>query len=204
MKRKMKRTLTGLLVLLLAVAVGFLSGYAASPGTLHKNRQALGANGSAASNLHGAAKAGETAKKSSEPASNEPVAYTPEHPALMALTLNDTTKEVKSRYGQPYSQYVLEDDSDPVTVYDYSQFSVGFDNNGRVRFVEISGNAADPGLGGVRIGESGAKALKVLGSPDTNTGYVLTYSTDDTVLKLDIVPDSDTIESIKLFTRQDL
>jgi len=204
MKHKMKRAIAGLAVILLAVAVGFLSGYAASPGTLYKNRQALGANSSSAANLRSNVKAGEAAKKSSQMDNAATVAYSPEHPALMALTLSDTTKEVTARYGQPYSQYVLEDDNDPVTVYDYSQFSVGFGKTGRVRFVEISGNAADPGLGGLRVGESGAEAQKILGTPDSNTGYVMTYGTNDTVLKLDIDPESDTIESIKLFNRLDL
>ncbi|WP_148450009.1 hypothetical protein [Gorillibacterium timonense] len=202
MKHTMKRALSGLLVVSLAIAVGFLAGYIASPGILHKNRAATNTNNSSAEALR--SKTGEPQKKPAEQQGTAAAAYSHEHPSLMALTLDDTEKEVTARYGKPYSQYVLDDDSDPVTVYDYSQFSVGFDASARVRFVEISGNAADPGLGGLRIGESGTKVLDTLGTPDSNTGYVMTYWTEQTVLKLDIDPESNTIESIKLFDRMDL
>lgn len=202
MKHTMKRAVSGLSVIALAVAVGFLSGYAASPGNLHKNRQPSTINNSSTEALRSNPKTDETTTK--VPQGTAASAYSPEHPSLMSLTLDDTVKEVTARYGNPYNQYVLEDDSDPVTVYDYSQFSVGFDQSEQVRFVEISGNAADPGLGGLRIGESGEQALEALGTPDSNTGYVMTYWTEETVLKLDIDPESNTIESIKLFDRMDL
>ncbi|MEO3944220.1 hypothetical protein [Gorillibacterium sp. CAU 1737] len=207
MKRTMKKALSQLLLLAMAIMVGFLTGYVASPGDLHKNRQTPAQNSPSSDPARNTTKKGDSDadKASSEKQpSSEQMTYSHEHPALMSVTLKDTVKEVTARYGKPYNQYVLADDSDPVTVYDYAQFSVGFDKTNRVRYVEINGNAADPGLGGLRVGESGAKALQALGQPDSNTGYVITYWTDESVLKLDIDPESNTIESIKLFDRMDL
>jgi hypothetical protein len=72
-----------------------------------------------------------------------------------------------------------------------------------VEFIEVASSEEDPGLNGLRLGQTTADAAKALGKPDSSTDYVMTYKTKTTVLKLDIDTKSKTIQSIKLFGRSE-
>ena len=123
----------------------------------------------------------------------------PVRDALMGLRLSDTRTTVEQKYGKPETEYEMEDEPNPIAVYEYAGFSVGFDVSGTILFVEITSKDTDPGLNGLRLGHSVKSALDALGEPDTRTDYALSYKTGESVLKLDVDPKTGTIQSIKLF-----
>jgi hypothetical protein len=127
--------------------------------------------------------------------------YSKQHPALFALTLSQTIEQVEKQYGKPAKVYDMNDGGDSITVYDYETFAAGFDRNRSLAYVEALSESGDPGLGGVKLGDKADAAVKSLGEPDIRTDYVLTYRTKATVLKLDMDPQSGSIQSIKLFGR---
>ena len=118
---------------------------------------------------------------------------------LMGISLNQTREQVIGKYGAPVETFVMENEADPLTVYRYSGFQIGFDRNGQVEFVDVISPEADPGLNGVRLGTTVDVAIKVLGKPDIQTEYVLNYISETTILKMDIDPNTKQINSIKLF-----
>lgn len=127
--------------------------------------------------------------------------YTSQNPVLMGLALGDSEKEVLRQHGEPIGKYVMDDGVSPISVYDYEEFSVGFDQKQKLEFVDVASPDTDPGLNGLKLGQHEDNAVKALGKPDTNTGYVLSYHTKSTVLKLDVDPKTKIIQSIKLFAR---
>ncbi|MCL6459142.1 MAG: YjgB family protein [Gorillibacterium sp.] len=208
MKRSIKRLMLGLSAVAIAISIGFISGYWVAPSKNTESATPSPTQGKPAEILQsnknpGSAQPSKDGTKTGEVIDASTI-YTLEHPSLMALTLSDTFDDVTKRYGKPDSQYVQNEEGDPLIIYHYAQFTVGFAENRQVRFVEISDNGSDPGLNGLRVGANQASAVQALGEPDTNTGYVLTYQTEDTILKIDIDPITDTIQSIKLFSRIDL
>lgn len=128
---------------------------------------------------------------------NEP--FDPEKPKLMGLSIHDTKDHVLKKFGKPQKEYVMEDDISPISVYEYPVFSVGFDTSGKVQFVDVSSGDVNPGLNGLRLGQKKADAIKALGEPDANTDYVMNYEANGIILKLDIDPKTQVINSIKLF-----
>jgi hypothetical protein len=126
-------------------------------------------------------------------------AYNPNKPTLMGLTIHQTLDEVIESFGVPSEEYVMEDENDPITVYDYSDFLIGLDQNNEIKFIDVYSLQINPGLNGLRLGDTVQHAVSALGSPDSNTEYVLNYTSQNVILKLDINPDTQTIHSIKLF-----
>ncbi|MFS0837658.1 hypothetical protein [Paenibacillus sp. 1P03SA] len=125
--------------------------------------------------------------------------YRASNPALMGVTLGTPKDEVLNLFGKAKNMFVMDEDPQSVTVYEYGSFSVGFNVFDRLEFVQIQSADIDPGLGGLRLGQSADEAANVLGKPDNRTDYVLTYKARNTVLKLDLDPESHVIQSIKLF-----
>lgn len=126
-------------------------------------------------------------------------AYDAEKPSLMGIRLTDTQVTVVEKFDQPLYEYEMDDEFAPLTVYEYEGFIVGFNAKERVEFVEITSKDVNPGLGGLRLGQKVKDAEAALGKPDTNTSYALQYKAEGTILKLDIDPKTETIQSIKLF-----
>jgi hypothetical protein len=124
--------------------------------------------------------------------------YDPQHPTLMGLNLQSTAEAVKARFGEPASIFNLPDDGDSVTVYAYPGFAVGI-NDGLVLFVEVSSRTINPGLNGFRVGGQASEVISSIGKPTSNSSYVLTYSVDDVIIKFDVDPQTEKIQSIKLF-----
>jgi hypothetical protein len=125
--------------------------------------------------------------------------YNASKPTLMGLTLSANKATVISKFGEPKSLHMLTDDAGSVQVFDYADFSIGFKVDGRLEFVEVNSNRVDPGLKGLRVGQKAGDAIATLGKPNINTGYVLAYESEGTVLKLDIDVAADQVLSIKLF-----
>lgn len=126
--------------------------------------------------------------------------YTSEKPLLVGLSLADTRQKVIAQYGNPLSEFDMnDDDTDPIHVLDYGGFTVGFGKNGKLRYIDVSSTDVNPGLNGVKLGQTGDDAIRTLGNPDIKTNYVMAYTTKTTMLKLDIDPKTKKIQSIKLF-----
>jgi Tfp pilus assembly protein PilP len=129
-------------------------------------------------------------------------AYSVEKPQLMGVAVGEAQSKTVQLHGQPFSTYVMED-ADPITVFEYEGFNVGFNGSKTVEFVEIATDDIDPGLNGLRLGQTTADALQALGKPDASTEYVWSYKTKQTILKLDVDPKTKTLQSIKLFRRDE-
>ncbi|WP_144935231.1 hypothetical protein [Paenibacillus sp. 32O-W] len=126
-------------------------------------------------------------------------AYSSERPLLMGLSISDSRQTVLDKFGEPDNEFVMDDPTDPITVLDYSDFTVGINRSDKVEFVSIDSIDIDPGLNGLKLGQKAADAIKALGEPDTTTNYVMAYSNEATVLRLDIDSKTGKIQSIKLF-----
>ncbi|WP_240419013.1 DUF4309 domain-containing protein [Paenibacillus periandrae] len=129
--------------------------------------------------------------------------YNQAKPTLLGLTLNSSKESVTTRYGKPSEQFVMDEDSDPITVLDYKDFLVGFNKKNQLTFIDIRSAEINPGLNGLKLGQSTSQVYEALGKPDTNTSFVLTYKSTGAVLKLDVDPKTDKVNSIKLFTLQE-
>lgn len=125
--------------------------------------------------------------------------YNAGKPTLMGLTVNDPRDKVIERFGNPENHYTMQDETDPITVFEYPDFSVGFSSSNTVQFIEVNSDRINPGLNGLRLGQKVDDAIKAIGKPDTNTDYVLGYRSSGVILKLDTDPKTNVIHSIKLF-----
>lgn len=134
-----------------------------------------------------------------EPNYDTAIPYNPSKPTLMGLTINLPKDEIKANFGTPNEEYVMEDPKDPITVYEYTGFLIGYNKKNLIAFIDVNSDQVDPGLNGLKLGYSVDEAIKALGNPDTRTDYVMNYKSDETNLKLDIDPNTNTINSIKLF-----
>ncbi|RAV21681.1 DUF4309 domain-containing protein [Paenibacillus contaminans] len=169
--------------------------------TQPKTAQSLDNGTTVAANASASPKPESSANAKQEQAEANP--YSAQNPTLMGLSLQMSKDKVTAAYGKPSDQFKMDDETEPLTVFDYDDFSVGFDNGNRLQFVDVSGSDVNPGLNGLRIGQKSSQAIEALGKPDTQTNYVLTYKSKTTVLKLDIDPKTTVIRSIKLFARAD-
>ncbi|WNR43077.1 DUF4309 domain-containing protein [Paenibacillus roseipurpureus] len=138
-----------------------------------------------------------TPKPSAKPKVKAEDAYQQEKPTLMGLKLGTAKDTVLERFGKAKHQFTMEEDN--IEVFDFTDFSVGFNPKGTLEFVDVHSVDIDPGLHGLRLGQSVQEALHILGKPDTNSTYVLAYKAQGTLLKLDIDPHDNKIQSIKLF-----
>jgi hypothetical protein len=126
--------------------------------------------------------------------------YNQAKPTLLGLTLNSPKDNVTARYGKPKEQFTMDEDNDPITVYDYTDFLVGFNKKNQLQFIDIRSADINPGLNGLKLGQSTSSVYEALGKPDSNTSFVLTYKSAGAVLKLDVNPKTNKVNSIKLFT----
>jgi hypothetical protein len=145
--------------------------------------------------------AGNTSQQTTKP--NNPGSALPDYnnkqPKVMGLAIQDTKEQVMAKYGSPKDSFVMDDPTEPISVYQYEGFSVGFSPDKHVQFVDVNSASINPGLNGLRLGQTTDDAIHALGKPDSNSVYVLSYKTQKEILKLDIDPKTKTIQSIKLF-----
>ena len=127
--------------------------------------------------------------------SNEAVSYN----QLMGIKIGDTIPQVIRLHGDAVQQYEMADEKNPITVYVYDGFEVGFNSSQQVEFVDVFAPHVDPGLNGIRIHQTVEEAIAALGTPSVNTHFVLNYISDGIVLKMDIDPRQNIINSVKLF-----
>ncbi|MEW9698608.1 DUF4309 domain-containing protein [Paenibacillus sp. SI8] len=140
-----------------------------------------------------------SAKPTAKPKVKAEDAYQQEKPTLMGLKLATPKKTVLDSFGKAKKQFIMDEDEDAIEVYDFTDFSVGFNKKDQLEFVDVHSLDIDPGLRGLRLGQKAQDAITILGKPDTNTSFVLSYKSQNTILKIDIDPKENTIQSIKLF-----
>jgi hypothetical protein len=145
--------------------------------------------------------AGNAAQQTTNPVNqiNALPAFNSKQPKLMGLAIQETKEQVIAKYGTPEDSFIMDDPTEPISVYQYEGFTVGFTPNKQVQFVDVNSAAINPGLNGLRLGQTTDDAIHALGKPDNNSVYVLSYKTKKEILKLDIDPKTKTIQSIKLF-----
>ncbi|WP_281886173.1 DUF4309 domain-containing protein [Paenibacillus sp. YYML68] len=125
--------------------------------------------------------------------------YSQAKPTLLGITLKTKRSSIIEDLGKPKEEFIMDEDEDPITVYDYTDFLIGFDSLDQVHFIDVRSEKIDTGLNGVKLGDPTSSITKALGKPTTNSNYVITYKASGSVLKLDIDPKTQTINSIKLF-----
>jgi hypothetical protein len=125
--------------------------------------------------------------------------FSSKQPKIMGLAIHDPQLKVIAQYGNPADTYVMEDPTEPITVYQYEGFSVGLNGANEIQFIDVSSAKVNPGLNGLRLGYTSSQAIEALGKPDKNSSYVMSYNTKTAILKLDIDPKTKLIQSIKLF-----
>ncbi|WP_159887179.1 DUF4309 domain-containing protein [Paenibacillus puerhi] len=125
--------------------------------------------------------------------------YTQAKPTLLGLTLKTNTSEILNKFGKPKDEFVMDEDADPMIVYDYGDFLIGFNSKKEVHFIDVRSADVDPGLNGLKLGDPVTAVNKALGKPTANSNYVITYKATGAMLKLDIDPKTQKINSIKLF-----
>ncbi|OGX61580.1 MAG: hypothetical protein A2189_09240 [Paenibacillus sp. RIFOXYA1_FULL_44_5] len=121
--------------------------------------------------------------------------------ALFGVTINQMKADVLEKLGLPQGNFIMQDEN-PITVYQYPGFIIGFSQTNKLVFITVQTPEANPGLHDLKLGQTAQDAIKALGTPDTNTGFVYVYKGTNAILKLDIDPDTETIQSIKLFSAQ--
>ena len=141
--------------------------------------------------------------KPSPPAGKAEDAWHPESPKLLGIGIGDARSAAVKKLGKPNDAYTLDDEDGELTVEEYAAFALGYTAAGAVKFVEVFDKAAAAGLGGLRVGDNEANAVKKLGKPDTHTSSVLAYEAKGALLKLDLDPRNSRILSIKLFSADD-
>jgi type IV secretory pathway VirB10-like protein len=125
--------------------------------------------------------------------------YSQAKPSLLGLTLRTSAATIEARFGKPKEQFLMDEDADPITVYDYTDFLVGFNSNKQLQFIDVRSAELDPGLGGLRLGGTLNDVTQALGKPHASTGLVITYKASGAILKLDMDPKTKLVNSIKLF-----
>jgi hypothetical protein len=118
---------------------------------------------------------------------------------LFGMRLGESKQAFIDRFGLPKNEYFTEGEEDSLFVYAYDQFDVGFNQQNKTEFIILRVHDADPDLFGIKIGSSVSQVLRTLGPADQQTSYVLTYTRNHSILKLDIDIELQTIISIKLF-----
>lgn len=124
--------------------------------------------------------------------------FDPGNPALHGIALHDSDASVAEKFGAASAQYALPGEGETIDVWEYAGFSVGFDGNGQVVYVEIASGEVPTGIAGLRTGIAGAEAADLLEIADHPDSHVLTMDLADGWLKLDLDPDTHEVLSIKL------
>ncbi|MCM3340337.1 DNA uptake lipoprotein [Paenibacillus sp. MER TA 81-3] len=119
-------------------------------------------------------------------------------PKLKGISLKSTDKDIRTLWGEPDNHFVM-DEIDPIDVLEYGGFSFGCHQSGDVVFVEVSGEGQSTGIKGLKIGDNEDQAERTLGKPDHDTNYVWSYEIKSALLRLDMDPKTNKIQSVKLF-----
>jgi hypothetical protein len=121
------------------------------------------------------------------------------NPTLMGFAMNASADEVLEQFGEPLSKSFMNDDLEPLNIFEYPGFIIGFDSLDKIVFIEVNSPDVNPGLNNFRIGQTVEDARDRLGAPNSLNEYVMIYTSNDLIMKLDIDAQTNRIHSIKLF-----
>lgn len=130
-----------------------------------------------------------------------PPTQTEDTPAisLKGFTLQNTQADVIQKLSSPSDQYSMQDPQGELKIFEYDGLTIGFNTNQQMVFMEIYSSGQDPELSGLKIGQTRDRVKQVLGQPSSENEYMITYQSEDTILRFDIDPVENTIHAIKLF-----
>lgn len=124
--------------------------------------------------------------------------FDPARPSLLGIALFDTDSSVAERFGNAYVPYTLPGDGSAIDMWEYPGYAFGYDESGRVVYIEISSDDVATGIMGLHTGMSGEEAAKLLEIAYHPDLHVLTLELNEGWLKLDLDPDTHEVLSIKL------
>lgn len=130
----------------------------------------------------------------------EDSAWSSAKPKLHGISIGESSSIVEKLHGKPVDTYNLDEEIDLIQVYEYDGFAIGINSKQKVQYVEVYDKRIKAGLSGLKVGDKPDAALHLLGKPDKQTTYLLTYESTGALLKLDLDPDHNKIVSIKLLT----
>lgn len=125
--------------------------------------------------------------------------FDPQSPQLANIAMTDSKKRVLNLLGEPLDQYTMQDDDGPIEVLLYNGISVGFHPQKGIIFIEVSKHDIATGLAGIRVEQPVTTVIHALGKPNTETEFMISYEAADALLKMDIDPVTQEVQSIKLF-----
>jgi hypothetical protein len=125
-------------------------------------------------------------------------AFDPNLLRLMGLALGQSSQDVSRKFGSPAETFELPENDLDASVLVYPGFMVGILNE-KILFIEVNTRSVNPGLNGLRLGDSSESIDDLLGHPATITPFLITYKSEGAILKLDIDPQTQKIHSMKLF-----
>ncbi|KQN97773.1 hypothetical protein ASF12_21520 [Paenibacillus sp. Leaf72] len=123
-------------------------------------------------------------------------------PALLGLAIGDSKAAMTKLFGTALDSYTLEEENQvKIEVHEYDGFAVGLSDKNTIQYIEVYDKKVKTGLSGVKIGDHSKTAVKALGKPTSQSGFIIAYEGTKTLLKLDLDPDLSEIVSIKLLAR---
>lgn len=131
---------------------------------------------------------------------SEDAAWTATAPMLHGIAIGDSDSKVRKLFGKEIDSYTLEEETETIKVLEYDGFAIGINDSKAVHYIEVYGNDISAGLSGLQVGDKPDQALQMLGKPEKQTTYLLTYKASGALLKLDLDPEQNEIVSIKLLT----
>lgn len=118
---------------------------------------------------------------------------------LLGISTHTSKGEVMARFPKPNDTFAMPDADGTLTIHDYGSYMIGFNDANRVVFIDVFTEEVNIGLKGIRVGATASDAIRELGEPYSQSEYVLNFKKGNTVLKMDLDPESQRILSIKLF-----
>lgn len=136
-----------------------------------------------------------------EPTADEGTQAQADRPKLMlkGLSLQSSQADVIQKLSSPLDQYTMQDPQGELTVFEYDGFTIGLNSNERIIFIELYGVGQDSELHGIKIGHSRDVVKSALGQPQSENEYMITYQSEQTILRFDTDPIEHSIHAIKLF-----
>lgn len=120
------------------------------------------------------------------------------NPSLLGVAIGDSNAVMNKLFGAANDVYRIDDATDSIEVHEFKGFAIGLNEKDEIQYIEVYDAAISTGLGGIRVGDKGETAVKVLGKPSTQNNYIITYTGENTLLKIDLDTEKNQIVSIKL------
>ncbi|SFE21967.1 hypothetical protein SAMN04487969_101720 [Paenibacillus algorifonticola] len=143
-----------------------------------------------------------SSNKTAPAKTNEEGKWNAAKPALLGLAIGDSKAAMTKLFGAALDSYTLEEENQvKIEVHEYDGFAIGLSDKNTIQYIEVYDKKVKTGLSGVKIGDDSKVAVKALGKPTSQSGFIIAYEGTKTLLKLDLDPELSEIVSIKLLAR---